>query len=394
MNTEPVIANTSPPPAGRWWRLPLKAALVLVYALLFGEIFLRLLLPQALVPRYVTGGADGVRANIPNVTFRQWTPEVDVRIHYNQAGQRDDRPPPGPKQPGECRIALLGDSYFVGFESSFANQFGTRLEQALAARGHPCRTVNFAVSGFGDAEMLRILDSRVRRFQPDVLLVSVHQTDGYDNLRANLYHVGPQGLIPTGNSYLPGVAISDRLNHYRAYRWVQENSHIYSALREWAGTTGKKLLAMWRRSDAGTATPTDPTAAEGASPPDDLFPAWAGDRQLNGALLLAIQQQGAAMGARTLLFEIPTSGSRSRYVGVLDRLVPPAILQQIPHASPLRTFQRMASPTTQLYLERGQRHWTALGNRVAAAVAADALIRDRLLPAPAAVPARAGARPR
>lgn len=377
MTTDPTPAETPRRTAGHWWKLPLGAALALVYALVFGEIFLRLLLPQALVPRYVTGGADGVRANLPDVTFRQWTPEVDVRIHYNRAGQRDDRPPPGPKQPGECRIALLGDSYFVGFESSFANQFGTRLEQALAHAGHPCRTLNFAVSGFGDAEMLRILGSRVRQYQPDVLLVSVHQTDGYDNLRANLYRPGPDGLIATGNSYLPGVAISDRLNHYRIYRWLQENSHIYSALREWAGTTGKKLLATLRTSKSGAAE-----AIDSGAPPDGRFPDWVGNRQLNGELLLAIQHAGATMGARTLLFEIPTSSSRSRYVGVLQRLIPQGVLQQIPHASPLDSFRRMASPSTQLYLERGQRHWTALGNRVAAAAAADALIRQQLLPQP------------
>ena len=31
-----------------------------------------------------------------------------------------------------------------------------------------------------------------------------------------------------------GIAISDQLNKLALYRWAQENSHLYSALREWA----------------------------------------------------------------------------------------------------------------------------------------------------------------
>ena len=359
------------------WRRPLLVLLALVYALVFGELFLRLLAPQALVPRYVTAGADGVRANMANASFRQWTPEVDVTIHYNAAGQRDDRPPPGPRTPGDCRIALLGDSYFVGFESSFANSFAARLEQALAARGHPCRVVNFAVSGFGHAENLAILESRVRRYHPDVLLMSVHQTDGNDNVRSGLYRVGPQGPVRTGHDFLPGIAVSDRLNRSATYRWAQENSHLYSALREWVGTMGKRLLATIRLKSAES--DNEDVALDKSV--GDTLPAWVGDRVLNAQLVAAIDKEGKAMAAPLMLFEIPTSGSRSLYVGVMDKILPPALLAHIPHASPLARFRQMASPQTQFYLERGHRHWTALGNRVAAEVAADALVAGGLLPA-------------
>lgn len=360
------------------WRWPVLALLALVYALVFGELFLRLLAPQALVPRYVTAGPDGVRANMANTSFRQWTPEVDVTIHYNAAGQRDDRPPPGPRTAGDCRIALLGDSFFVGFESSYANSFAARLEQALAARGHSCRVVNFAVSGFGHAENLVILESRVRRYHPDLLLMSVHQTDGNDNVRSGLYRAGPQGPVRSGATFLPGIAISDRLNRSASYRWAQENSHLYSAVREWAGTMGKRLLATIRLKAAESDNEDialDKTVG-------GTLPAWVGDRVLNAQIVEAIDREGKAMEAPLMLFEIPTSGSRSQYVGVMDRILPPQLLAHIPHASPLARFEQMASPQTQLYLERGHRHWTALGNRVAADVAADAIIAQNLLPPP------------
>lgn len=377
--TQPVrFATTARPPRWRW---PALVLLALLYTLLFGEFFLRLLAPQALVPRYVTAGADGVRANIPNARFRQWTPEVDVTIRYNSAGQRDDRPPPGPRVPGDCRIALLGDSYFIGFESSFANSFAARLEHALDRRGHPCRVVNFAVSGFGHAENLAILESRVRLYRPDLLLMSVHQTDGYDNIRSNLFKVSANHLVRASSTFLPGIAISDRLNRYAAYRWAQENSHLYSALREWAGAMGKKLLATLRVRTAADESETDKAAdirPDGAI--GGTLPAWAGNTTLNGKLIEAVDREGKEMGARLMLFEIPSSSSRSRYISVINKLVPANILSGTPHASPLERFERMAAPETQFYLERGHKHWTTLGNEVAAQAAADAIVSQHLLP--------------
>jgi hypothetical protein len=351
-----------------------------VYALVFGEYFLRLMDPQPLVPRYVTGGPDGVRANMPDTTFRQWTPEVDVRIHYNHAGMRDDRPPPPlAKAPGECRIALLGDSYFVGFESDWAHSFGHQLERALARHGHPCRVLNFAVSGFGHAEMLVALDSRVRRWRPDLVIASVHQTDGLDNLRSSLFRLSPDGRLErNAASYLPGVAISDRLNRSRFYRWLQENSHLYSAGREWLGSTGKQLLAGLRRRQQ--------VAAEGGG---DNAPVtgktFVGDRQLNRALAQALVAESRAIGAQTLLFDIPGSGGRMRYVSAASDLLGADLLAELPFASPFDRFRAMMGPDVKLYLEHGHRHWTALGNRVTAEVAADAIVARQLL---ATAPAR------
>jgi hypothetical protein len=120
-------------------RLFVTGLAIIAYAMVFGEIFLRTFKPEPLVPRYVTGGPDGIRANIPNVSFRQWTPEVDVTVRYNDKGMRDDRPaPPLARQAGECRVALVGDSYFVGFESDYAHSFARQLEGLLSRAAGRC----------------------------------------------------------------------------------------------------------------------------------------------------------------------------------------------------------------------------------------------------------------
>ena len=348
----------------------------LAYALVFGELFLRALAPQPLVPRFVTGAPDGIRANIPGVAFRQWTPEVDVTVRYNDAGMRDDRPaPPRARPSGECRIALLGDSYFVGFESDYPHSFAKRLEDDLRAAGANARVLDFAVSGFGTAEMLATIDSRVRPWSPDAVVMSWHASDPNDNVRAGLYRLDGDALVATGQPFLPGVEISDRLMRLPGYRWLIENSHLYSAVRERIGTAAKTLLAQLRgqqvaADDAAALVPPPPLLPD----PADVFvpdrPPNFGNAHLDRALIVASHNAAARMGAGFLLYEVPTSGSRIRLTAPLGYLGP---LPGIVTASPIEAFRAIASPSVKLYYEQGHHHWTDLGNAIAAAEAARAL---------------------
>ena len=359
-------------------RLLLSGAIV-AYALVFGEVFLRLFVPQPLVPRFVTGAADGVRANMANVAFLQSTPEVDVTVRYNDAGMRDDRPaPPRTKPPGECRIALVGDSYFVGFESSFANSFGKRLEDQLRTGGRNARVLNFAVSGFGTAEMLVAIRSRVTAYQPDLIVMSWHATDPVDNVRSNLFRLDDGRLTSTGAAFLPGVAASDRLMRLPGYRWLIENSHAYSAVRERIAVQVKALLAAVRgRSLGGDEESAEVAEVRPVSVDYRRSPPRPGSIDLDRALLNASRDAAARAGARFLLFEVPTSGSRTRLMPVL--LPQLGLLGDIHTASPLADFVAIAAPSVQLYLEQGHRHWTPLGNRVAARAAARAIAAQGLL---------------
>ena len=64
---------------------------LIVFTLAFAEIFVRLVAPQALMPRYVTGAPWGVRRNIPNADYWHITPDVKVEYRINRWGMRDDR---------------------------------------------------------------------------------------------------------------------------------------------------------------------------------------------------------------------------------------------------------------------------------------------------------------
>ena len=365
---------------------------IAAYTLLFGELFLRVLLPQPLVPRYVTGSADGIRANMPNVAFRQWTPEVDVTVRYNDAGMRDDRPaPPLVKPPGECRVALLGDSYFVGFESDYPHSFAKQLEDDLRARGHNCRVLDFAVSGFGTAEMLIALQHRALRYHPDIVLMSWHATDPDDNIRSNLFKLDDDGkLAATGRPFLPGIGVSDRLMRFRAYRWLIENSQLYSAVRERAAGMVKALLvrAQIAAAHGGSAATAPASEAEdGVLPPVNARP---GSPALDNALIFAVDGAARGAGAKFMVFDIPARHSRSEFITMRDWL-PQPVLFQLAVVSPIEAFRAANPMAAPLYLEHGHLHWTARGNAIAAKVAADAIIAQGWLAAATSPIARAAA---
>ena len=350
----------------------LISVVVIVYAAVFGEFFVRLVAPEPLMPRYVTGAPDGIRANMADVAFRQWTPEVDVTIRYNDRGMRDDRPaPPLAKAVGECRVALVGDSYFVGFESNYPQSFAKQLEDRLAAKGYAVRVLDFAVSGFGTAEDLVALNSRVAPWRPDVVVMSWHASDPDDNIRSDLYRMVDGRLQPTGKPFLPGIAASDRLMQSQVYRWLIANSQIYSAIRERAGVFTKSMLANMRRKDAQQAASDDVSSVVDMAPPP--APVMIGAPSLDRALLEASRDTSAAMGAQFLLFEIPTRSSRTVFKSPLEKFLPD--LSGIDTASPMAAFAAEARPDLKLYQEQGQLHWSTAGNALAADVAADDIIR-------------------
>ncbi|MCA9511848.1 MAG: SGNH/GDSL hydrolase family protein, partial [Myxococcales bacterium] len=229
------------------------AALVGAYSLVFGEVFLRVMAPQAILPRFVTGTPLGIRGNIPGARYRQWTPETEVEIRINAQGLRADREFARAKPSGTCRVALLGDSYLLGFENDLPDSIAGRLQARFDASPWRVEVLDFAVSGFGTAEMLVQFDGEVAAFAPDVTVFQFHASDLRDNVRtARLFEEDARtgALRRTDATYLPGVAVQDRLMHFAAYRWAIEHSHLYTAVRERAALLGKDLLFALGRRDA------------------------------------------------------------------------------------------------------------------------------------------------
>ena len=134
----------------------LRILALFVYSLVFAEAFIRVFHPRPLLPRYVTGTPWGIRGNIPHAHYWHQTPEVKVEYRINGEGMRADLEYSFEKPAGTCRIAVVfGDSFLVGYELDLNDTFTTQLEQRLRARDSMREVLNFSVSGFGTAEMLR-----------------------------------------------------------------------------------------------------------------------------------------------------------------------------------------------------------------------------------------------
>jgi hypothetical protein len=329
--------------------------LLALYALLFGEMFVRWLVPVPMIPRYVTAAPYGVRVGMPNMKFWQTTPETQVEIRTNSRGIRADREYSYARTPGVCRILLLGDSLFVGYEVNLEDSFAYLLDRGLVSAGIPCEVINLAVSGFGTAEMLTALREEGLKYSPDIVIFSSHVTDLDDNVRASLYALDDQGdLVRKNSRFLPGIALGDELSKYSLYRWLTENSQLYAAVRERSAKAIKAALVNMKKRQTSAVT----AEASGAISATDVHA-----QQLHFRLLQEAKHVAEMARARFGVLEIPVRLARTEFTRNLPEYAPQdrAALHVF---DPLPAFKAAADPQEKLYFERGHGHLTPRGNHV------------------------------
>lgn len=352
----------------QWIRPLLIAAGLVAWGLILAEISVRLMDPQPLMPRYVTGTAWGVRGNIPGAVYRHRTPEVNVQYRVNQQGLRADREYPLAPPPDSCRIGLVGDSYFVGYEADLEDTIARRLEIELEKRGIRAEVLNFSVSGFGTAEMLRTWEGQMRAFGPDLVLMQWHVTDFDDNVRSGLYSVKDGALQRGGDTYLPSIALQDRLMRSALYRTIADNSQLYAFARERAASTVKSLLLVIQEARRGKAAPELPAEAAGTAGGPSA------ESLLSGLLLREAMTEVNSAGAGFLVVDIPERDTRERVNSVWNKL-PAELVQGVPvyHAGDALT--PLLTPQASVFFEKGHFHLVPVA---VAAVAAD--LADRVEP--------------
>lgn len=104
------------------------------------------------------------------------------------------------KAPGSFRIAVVGDSISANFRHRprpeiYLNVLGRTLDQQTA-RGVRFELLNFGVNGYGIQQSVRMLETRVLRFSPDVVIVQLCLNDPYpsNSPYTNSAPVGPSRL--------------------------------------------------------------------------------------------------------------------------------------------------------------------------------------------------------
>lgn len=327
------------------------------YTLLFAEGFIRLFDPQAVMPRYITGTPWGVRGNIPNAHYWHHTPEVDVEYRINSQGLRAEHDYPLAKPPGECRIAVFGDSFFFGLEADFQNTFAAGLEARLRARGISVEVLNFAVGGFGTAEMLQTYEQYGTRFDPDIVIFSWDISDLNDNVRSDLFRLRDGRLERVHDTYLPAVDFQNKLMRYAAYRFISDHSQLYTFIRERISTLAKKRLVNDQRNRLEE-TDNEGAGAAANADIDELQHRYKID--LSAALLERAHDEVVANGREFYLVDIPARVSRVEFSSPID-VLPASLRSHLNVVLPYPALARAARPDLKLYYERGLGHFTPAG---------------------------------
>ncbi|MDZ7627583.1 MAG: SGNH/GDSL hydrolase family protein [Parvularculaceae bacterium] len=329
------------------------------YALLFAEMFVRAFAPQSFVPRDIAPAPWGVRMNRPGAVYEQRTPEMMSIVSINANGLRADRDFTREKPAGVRRVAVFGDSYMLGYEASYAEMATTQIERTLVEAKCPVEVLNFAVSGFGTAEMLRTLEKDGLRYAPDVVLFQWHHTDPDDTLRANLYALKEGALVETGETYLPAMGARRAVEGNPLIRFIAGHSHLFTIVRERASRFVRRAMAghVFSRKTTGGA------AEERMAGPLDL------------AILARAESVSREAGATFFVVDVPSAPARMRFRSSF-RLLPPEVAARPTYITPLEAFEKAAGPDQKLYWEKGHRHLTPRGNEVLASVVAARLLAD------------------
>jgi hypothetical protein len=221
----------------RFRNLGLTAALFVVSCMIaaaIGELLVRLLAPQPILPRYVESAPYGIRTNIPSMTYWHTSPDYRINFRINSQGMRSDREYAVPKPPGVFRIVGLGDSFTMGYEVDLEDTYLYQLENILRERGvSNVEVLNLAVSGFGSAEELLKLEHEGLEYEPDLVIVGYFVNDVENNLTSELFALRGDTLVPTGNAYLPAMGIRRTLEAIGPYAFVADNSHLFNLFRNY-----------------------------------------------------------------------------------------------------------------------------------------------------------------
>jgi hypothetical protein len=180
----------------------INLALTVLFVLLglsTAEIWLRLTIPPSsgesiylytlATPRY--------KVMKPNASTVAWGRE----LRTNELGFRDAPVPP--KQPGELRIIVLGDSFTVvaGVDH---REMWTRLLQEHLAKEYPrARVVNLAVGGYNIVQYRLVLEEVGLKLAPDLVLVALYPDNDFslDTYQANFRVASGQALEEDEPSY-------------------------------------------------------------------------------------------------------------------------------------------------------------------------------------------------
>jgi hypothetical protein len=308
-----------------------------------------------------------------------YTEEGRAYVKVNSAGMRDvERTRTKPA--GRLRIAVLGDSYTEAIQVEREHAFPALLEKRLAECGRPAEVLNFGVSGFGTAQQLLTLRSKVWDYAPEVVLLAFFPSnDVSDNSRA----LDPDKLRPFFVRQGDALVLDDSFRQSPKYRVLA--NPVYRYLR-----THSRLLMLGLKARKALAAVRAPEPVAPQIGLDWLVfrppasPEWAEAWEVTERLLATMSEEVASHGATFAITSVtdpaavhPDPEVRKRYAsqaGIADflyaerRLGAFAEKHGIAYLPLTEPMDRLAAGQALHGFEPhlGSGHWNEKGHRAAA----------------------------
>ncbi len=200
----------------------------LLVSFLLGEIIVRLFVVQE-TKRLATYDKELGWRGTPNGegTFIRLRDDIRTPFRFNNIGVRDDDYLP--KQSGQKRLVLLGDSFVESLEVAVERTFHALLEKQFQTSGAPIADVAILASqGYSTAQEVLALRKFQDIIQPDyVFLVFYTGNDFENNLRRKFAFLNKEKELvfpPNKDSWL-------RIQYLSMQRWLYETSHLVFFLK-------------------------------------------------------------------------------------------------------------------------------------------------------------------
>lgn len=359
------MAPTAPVPAAvRSRRAALRSVSVLGFVLLIvlltlGEIVPRLFeLPESLArQRTVQGGMaqlDDVAGYVLRPFYRGRVSmlDFDEPFETNSRGLRG--PELGPKQPGEFRIVVLGDSEIFGLGVRPEQRLTEQLEEILRGRGFASvHVVNVATPGWTTFNEAGYLAANGTWLTPDLVIVAVYL--GNDIEENVLATVGGYEQIDTGI----GIGWSRRARELvgNSVEWFAHNFAVGAA--EYAQP---HLEPNEHREAEPLPTPVGniATASNGSAETAQSSPEYQPSSPADAARTWLRQRSRLYLGVADGWFAV-RHGHRRPEVLNLDQWLVFTLRDQPP-----QRWLQLGYPLTERYLQQAQATAAALGARTVA----------------------------
>ena len=331
-----------------------------------------------------------------------WKKEGKAFVRINADGERDVPHPLG-KPPGTYRIAVLGDSCVESLQVPVEATFWARLPGELArcpvaaagGAGRQIETLNFGVSGYGTAQELLALRTRVFKYQPDLVLLAFYTGNDVRNNYRPLeqdplrpYFVLSGGKLVLDDSFRDSPGYRARQTAAARLLYAAFNHSALLQVAKMAKSASDGLVGAYKAKRVTTQV-IEELGLDNAvySPPGnaDWQAAWAVTEALLRQMAAETRAHGARFAVVTLTDGIqvdPDLKKRQAFatqLGIADLFYPDERIKQTAEAAGIPILN-LAPPLAD-YAARtghflhgfpntrsGEGHWNAEGHREAAKV--------------------------